>query len=206
LDQNARITGSQAKEVLLDAGYFDDEVIAATLKRDISLLCPLGSEPTCRKTAGKLHKNLIQYDEQTDTYRCPAQQVLTRQSTVAGSAATRQHAVYASQSCADCLLRERCTTARVRKIKRYPEDVARQALCLVMAHPMAQRTFRQRKAMVEPVFATCCGINKNSIASAAVGWPLSGASSRYMRWHTTWLVQWPCSGPSVLVFTPLTSP
>lgn len=49
--------------------------------------------------------------------------------------------------------RERCTTAKVRKIKRYPEDEARQALRLVMAHPMVQRTFRQRKAMVEPVFA-----------------------------------------------------
>lgn len=153
LDQNARITGSQAKEVLLDGGYFDDEVIAATLKRNISLLCPSGNGTSCQQGAGKFHKSLFQYDEQADTYRCPAQQILTRQSSVAGSTTTREHVVYAAQACADCLLRERCTTARVRKIKRYPEDEARQALCLVMTHPMAQRTFRQRKAMVEPVFA-----------------------------------------------------
>ena len=33
LDQSARVTGMQAEEVLLDAGYFDDEVIEATLAR-----------------------------------------------------------------------------------------------------------------------------------------------------------------------------
>src|SRR6516165_5048052 len=38
LDQSARVTGMQAEEVLLDAGYFDDEVIEATLARDVSLL------------------------------------------------------------------------------------------------------------------------------------------------------------------------
>lgn len=42
LDQSARVTGMQAEEVLLDAGYFDDEVIEAKLARDVSPLCPQG--------------------------------------------------------------------------------------------------------------------------------------------------------------------
>lgn len=153
LDQNARITGAQAPEVLLDAGYFDDEVIAATLARDISLLCPADKETANQQAPGKFHKSILRYDEQTDSYRCPAQQVLTRQSTIVGSAVTREHAVYASQSCCACPLRERCTTAQVRKIKRYPEDDAREALRLVMTQPKARRIFRQRQAMVEPVFS-----------------------------------------------------
>lgn len=155
LEQNARITGSQTKEVLLDAGYFDDEVIAATLKHDISLLCPSGQWPASKeKRTGKFHKSLFHYDPHADTYRCPAGQVLTRVYTVAPSAVTREHAVYAPTSCSGCPLRDRCTAAKVRKIKRYPEDEAREALRLVMEQPAAQRTFSQRKAMVEPVFAT----------------------------------------------------
>ena len=32
-------------QVLLDAGYFDDSVIPATLERDVSLICPEGKTP-----------------------------------------------------------------------------------------------------------------------------------------------------------------
>lgn len=35
LDQSARVTGDDVKELLLDAGYFDNEVINTTIKRDI---------------------------------------------------------------------------------------------------------------------------------------------------------------------------
>lgn len=161
LDQNARITGSQAQEVLLDAGYFHDEVIAATLERDSSLLCPAGKWPPSHgQGTGKFHKSDFQYDEQTDTYRCPAGQVLRRVSTVARSSACREHAIYASASCSDCPLRDRCTNAKVRKIKGYPEDRARDGLRDVMAQPGAQRVFSQRKAMVEPVFARLRGQQK----------------------------------------------
>jgi len=45
LDQSARVSGAQTKELLLDAGYFDDTVIDATLARDVSLLCPEGQWP-----------------------------------------------------------------------------------------------------------------------------------------------------------------
>jgi hypothetical protein len=52
LDQSARVTGAQAEEVLLDAGYFDDEVIEATLARDVSLLCPEGQWPSVPREDG----------------------------------------------------------------------------------------------------------------------------------------------------------
>jgi hypothetical protein len=55
LDQSARVTGMQAEEVLLDAGYFDDEVIEATLARDVSLLCPEGQWPAKTREAGLFH-------------------------------------------------------------------------------------------------------------------------------------------------------
>jgi hypothetical protein len=76
LDQSARVTGAQAKEMLLDAGYVDDEVIDATLKRDISLLCPDGQWPARTREEGLYHKSAFSYDPDTDTYRCPASQTL----------------------------------------------------------------------------------------------------------------------------------
>jgi hypothetical protein len=48
----------------------------------------------------------------------------------------------------------RCTTsAQGSRIKRYPEDEAREALRVVMQHRQGCRIFSQRKAMVEPVFS-----------------------------------------------------
>src|SRR5690606_12088106 len=111
LDQSARVTGAHAVEVLLDAGYFDDEVIAATLDRDISLLCPPGQWPAKSEGAGLFHKSRFHYDPHTDTYRCPAGQVLSRGSKVASSVRTREHSVYAAKACGDCHLRDRCTKA-----------------------------------------------------------------------------------------------
>jgi Transposase DDE domain len=62
--------------------------------------------------------------------------------------------VYAASSCADCKLRANCTkAAQGRRIKRYPEDEARDALRIVMQHPQARRIFSRRKAIVEPVFS-----------------------------------------------------
>ncbi len=155
LDQSAQVTGAQAQEVLLDAGYFDDEVIAATLARDISLLCPPGQWPAKSNKQGLFHKSAFDYHPHTDTYRCPASQTLILLSKSKQTPRTREHRVYGTTACKDCHLRANCTkAAQGRHIKRYPEDEQRQALCLVMTHPQARRIFSQRKAMVEPVFSS----------------------------------------------------
>jgi len=157
LDQAARITGAQPDEALFDTGYFHDEVIEATLARDISLLCPAPpSEQTSGhgQSTGKFHKSQFEYAEDLDSYRCPAGQVLHR---IAAPTARRAYSVYAAASCDGCALRQHCTATQVRKIKRYPEDCARDALRQVMQQPAAQQVFRQRKAMVEPIFARLRG-------------------------------------------------
>jgi hypothetical protein len=154
LDQSARVTGEHAQELLLDAGYFDDEVIDATLERDISLLCPDGQWPAKTKEDGLYHKSAFSYDPHSDTYRCPAGQTMIPISRCGETPRTRAHSVYAASSCADCKLRANCTKAiQERRIKRYPEDEQREALRLVMRHRQARRIFSQRKAIVEPVFS-----------------------------------------------------
>lgn len=150
LDQSARVTGEQAEELLLDAGYFNDEVIAASLARDVSLLCPDGVGKH-----GKVYpKASFHYDAATDTYRCPAGQTLILLKRYDATPFKRTHARYGTKACEKCPLRAECTTsANPRRIERYPEDNERDALRMVMQQPKAAQIFRQRKAMVEPVFS-----------------------------------------------------
>ncbi|WP_182915880.1 IS1182 family transposase [Massilia cavernae] len=158
LDQSARVTGEDVRELLLDAGYFDDEVIDATLTRDISLLCPEGQWPAKTKEEGLYHKSAFTYDAHTDTYRCPAGQTLVLISKCGETPRTRAVSVYAASSCTACRLRANCTkAAQGRRIKRYPEDEQRDALRLVMQHRQARYIFSQRKAIVEPVFSSLRG-------------------------------------------------
>ena len=155
LDQSERATGEHARELLLDAGYFDDEVIDVTLTRDISLLCPDGQWPAGTKEDGLYHKSAFSYDPHTDTYRCPAGQTLILFSKSEETPRTRALSVYAASTCTACRLRANCTkAAQGRRIKRYPEDEQREALRLVMQHRQARRIFSQRKAIVEPVFSS----------------------------------------------------
>ncbi len=154
LDQSERVAPETQRELLLDAGYFDDGVIAATLARDVSLLCP-PKPSTTDKVGGLYHKSQFAYDADQDVYLCPAGQRLRRISHARASARTREQFVYACDQCAACPQRTACTrSTQGRRIKRYPEDEVRLALQQVMTHPGAQNVFRQRKAMVEPVFST----------------------------------------------------
>ncbi|EDT38413.1 transposase IS4 family protein [Burkholderia ambifaria MEX-5] len=158
LDQSARVTGAQAEEVLLDAGYFDDEVIRATLALGVSLLCPPGQWPSGQMEGGLFHKSAFDYDELTDSYRCPAGPTLHLEAKARRTQNTREHRVYGAYTCGDCHLRENCTKAvHGWRIKRYPEDEQREALRVVMQHPQARRIFSQRKAIVEPVFSSLRG-------------------------------------------------
>lgn len=154
LDQGERVASVAEREILLDTGYFNDEVIEAALARDVSLLCSPKPSTLTSKANRLYHKNQFTYDAEQDVYCCPAGQHLQRISHIQKSARSREHWVYACDTCAICPQRTACTrSARGRRIKRYPEDEARLALQEVMIHPGAQAVFRQRKAMVEPVFS-----------------------------------------------------
>ena len=153
LDQSARVVGSLPEELLLDAGYFDDGVIAATLERDVSLLCPEGQEPGVSKKSKVFHKSSFHYDAAGDTYRCPAGHIMLLLKVSDGKGKTRAFRSYGTSACGGCALRSQCTKGPKRKIKRHPEDEQRDALRQVMAQPQVRPVFSQRQAMVEPVFS-----------------------------------------------------
>lgn len=153
LDQSKRVTGGPVEEVLLDAGYFDDKVIAATLERDVSLICPEGQAPGVPKQTAAFHKNQFQYDPTNDQYRCPQGQVLILLKHQKATSAKRAINEYGTTACGSCARRADCTKDKARKIRRHPEEEMRDALRQVMEHPQARAIFSRRKAMVEPVFS-----------------------------------------------------
>ncbi|MFB9242425.1 IS1182 family transposase [Massilia antarctica] len=153
LDQSARVTGSQPEELLLDAGYFDDSVIAATLERDVSLFCPEGQEPGVSKKSKVFHKSEFLYDAAEDTYRCPAGHTMLLLKVSGGTEKKRAFRSYGTSACGNCAVRSQCTKGAKRKIERHPEDEQRDALRQVMQQRQVRSLFSQRQAMVEPVFS-----------------------------------------------------
>lgn len=154
LDQSERVGGAPVQELLLDAGYFDNSVIEETLARDISMLCPEGKTPERPKASELFHKSAFTFDEQAQTYRCPAGQIMLKIESCSGQGKTRKYDLYGGADCDNCTMRTNCTAGKNgRTIKRYPEDERRDALRFVMQQPSAREVFRKRKAMIEPVFS-----------------------------------------------------
>lgn len=155
LDQSERITGKAPAELLLDAGYFNNQAIEETLARDISLLCPEGKQPGQPKQSNKYFlKGEFQYLLYEDAYRCKAGQRLHPTSRYRGNQTHPPYTLYSSSACITCTLRSQCTRAkRGRRIKRYHGDEAKDALREVMQHPGAKKVFKKRQWMVEPVFS-----------------------------------------------------
>lgn len=159
LDQSETITGAKTEELMLDAGYCCHSVISESLSRDISLLCPEGHVPGEGKSSQKKYaKGQFQYDEQQDSYRCPAGEQLRYQSSYQGNETNEGYRLYGSPACTDCAQRDHCTTAKAgRRIKRYSQDEWKEALRLVMGQKQAKARFSKRQAWVEPVFSVLRG-------------------------------------------------
>jgi hypothetical protein len=154
LDQSRRVTGAQPEELLLDAGYFDNGVIAATLEREISLLCPDGKMPGQVKQGKVYAKSQFVYDEASDSYRCPAGQLLSKLKEKMTTKSKEAHTIYGTDACSACPVRSACiSTKRGRRIERFATDEQRDALRTVMDQAKVKVIFGQRQAMVEPVFS-----------------------------------------------------
>lgn len=154
LDQAIRTTGQTPKELLLDGGYPNEAVITTSLERDISLLCPESGKPGKPQKGKKFHKSHFRYDQTNNVYICPANHKLTLLYKPKDTSRSKAAWVYGGAPCENCPLRGQCTTSTKtgRRIKRLAIDDAKDALREVMQHPAAKKVYKQRQAMVEPVF------------------------------------------------------
>jgi transposase len=158
LEQAERISGDEAEELLLDAGYFSALVALLCYSADISLLCPQGKSDgdgaKPKASSKRFLKNQFRYDEPNDEYICPAGQRLRpiRRCLVA-QANVSPYVEYRCDRCDGCSLRSKCTEAQNgRTLKRFEHDELLEALLLVIDQAQAQRVYRKRQGMVEPIF------------------------------------------------------
>jgi transposase len=115
----------KAKEItaIADTGYMNGAQAKACEARGITPVVPMAEATNTRDD--KLYpKTKFAYDKSTDTYRCPAGQVLTRYKRDQGA----QTDYYWTAACNGCVLKSLCTKSQRRSIARsWHADAAERA-------------------------------------------------------------------------------
>jgi transposase len=131
-----------------DAGYFNGEQVERCEAEGIVPHVPANRSVNNQGDGKLFDRSVFVYDEKTDTFRCPAQQTLTRKQLHRKD----RTVIYEAKPviCASCPLKANCTTGSRRLVQRHLHEAALQR--------MEQRTtanvMRLRKSIVEHPFAT----------------------------------------------------
>jgi len=138
----------EALNVVADAGYSNGEQAEACEARGITPYVPVKRNANNQGDGTLFDRSAFQYDEQTDTFRCPANQILTRK-----QLSRKDRAVYYAgkpEVCGACALKIRCTNGRQRLVTRHLYEAAFQRM---LQRPIPQ-LMRLRRATVEHPFAS----------------------------------------------------
>jgi transposase len=152
IDQAQETTGQLAGTTLADAGYHSGPNLQACAERGQIVVMP---EAQQKKLEQPYHKQAFRYDEETDTFRCPAEQILRYVRTT-----HRQRRPWArlyrpaAGVCAVCPAFATCAKNRPagRTIETGPEEQFLRAHRAWMATVKAKESYRLRKQMPEPTF------------------------------------------------------
>ncbi|MGB5597822.1 MAG: transposase [Thiothrix litoralis] len=151
----------ELEESSWDAGYFCDGVLELEEKLEVPLLIPEGrtNAKNFKKASDKQYpKSHFHYDESTDTYRCPAMEVLGKVGRYRGNANNPAYTEYGTSACEGCSQRKACTRSKKgRRIKRYAGDVRKESMRAKFQDESVQQRYRQRAGRVEPVFSQLKG-------------------------------------------------
>jgi transposase len=138
----------KALNIVADAGYANGEQAAAC---EAQGLLPHVPQPRSSNNQGdgqQFDRAQFAYDQNSDTFRCPAGQTLTRQQLQKD----RRRVVYAAAAevCGACPLKPRCTQAARRTVRRHLyEDALRR-----MQQRATAEMMRLRRATAEHPFAS----------------------------------------------------
>ena len=109
--------GPEALKVVADAGYSNAQQAEQCEARGIVPHVPAQRGVNNQGDGTLFDRREFQYDRQTDTYVCPAHQVLKRQ----GVQTDRRRVIYAAsaEACGACALKARCTESARRTVRRH---------------------------------------------------------------------------------------
>ncbi len=144
----AAVGEPQRMNVIADAGYSNGEQAEACERNGILPHVPSNRAINNQGDSTFFDRTAFQYQEQSDTFVCPAGQTLTRK-----QLARRDRAViYAAQPevCGACALKGRCTARSRRLVTRHLHEAALQD----MDKRATPEVMRRRRSTVEHPFAT----------------------------------------------------
>lgn len=151
----------QLEESAWDAGYHCEAILGLADPLKINLLIPAGRTTSADwvKQSDKFYlKSQFTYDAASNTYRCPADQVLRKVGSYKGNKTRKPYTEYGTPACQACTQRQCCTKSpKGRKVKRYLADEAKEAMCEKLKDEMVRERYRQRAGWVEPVFSQLKG-------------------------------------------------
>lgn len=112
----ADVMVSDQLTAIADKGYFKGEEIVASEEAGISVVVP---KPKTSNAAahGQFDKADFAYDSNKDVYVSPAAENLTYR--FAGQQDGKAIRSYWSGACADCVIRDKCTTCKERRVRRW---------------------------------------------------------------------------------------
>ena len=136
-------------DVVTDRGYFKGGEILACEQAGVAVTLPK-PQTSGAKSAGRFGKPDFVYLAKDDVYRCPAGEKLAHHFTA--DEGGQKMRIYLTKACCTCALKDRCTTANERRIKRWEhEHVVEAAQTRLDQNPQAMRV---RRETVEHPFAT----------------------------------------------------
>ena len=136
-------------DVVADRGYFKGEEILACEQAGVAVTLPK-PQTSGAKSAGRFGKPDFVYLAKDDVYRCPAGEKLAHHFTADEDG--QKMRIYLTKACRTCPLKDQCTTANERRIKRWEhEHVVEAAQTRLDQNPQAMRV---RRETVEHPFAT----------------------------------------------------
>jgi transposase len=142
------VLGLPSLPVVADRGYSNSHQIAACDAAGITTYIPAPKSSSRNTKKGLYTKDDFLYERETDTYRCPAGQILSRSTSAKQNGRTIDY--YRTRACPKCPLRKVCTEGKHRRIgRRRDEDVLTAAHARARAHP---ELMRRRSATVEHPF------------------------------------------------------
>ncbi len=149
-EQARKATGIETLTVLADRGYFSGPEVLACADAGIAAVCPKPLTSGA-KAGGRFGKQDFVYHSQSDTYRCPAGETLTRRFSSLEHGMTLHG--YATPACRSrCTVKANCTAGIERRTKRWEhEEVIDAMQARLDRWPDAMRV---RRRTVEHVFGT----------------------------------------------------
>jgi len=136
-------------EVVADRGYFNGQEIMACADADITVTLPKPMTSNA-KAKGRFGKQDFVYVTEDDAYLCPSGERLAYHFTNVERGQTLHR--YWTTACRRCAIKDRCTTAKERRITRWEhEDVLEEVQQRLDAH---REKMRQRRETVEHPFGT----------------------------------------------------